>query len=464
MAIRRFSVELLRMIFSDVDTKDYLAIALTCHQFAVVAAHLLYHTVEFEWAKAWDDENRKFYIPPYPQFNLFVRSLLENHTFAAHVKNLRFLGERPGSLDPNPTASVRGLSPASIHRAAALLGHEYRKSLCEGNVEAWIHVIFCLCTELRCLQLGHTFFHEDGFVWRDRWPPLLDLWSRSLPNLRRLETVDLGCDNGGDPDKPRNNSLIASVLRLNTLNTMRIKYRDSAPSFSMLFQDLVLPNLTTLDLYQCQLREAGLGQILCALPSLVNLSVYLLYDANPTDGRSPFVDCESLRSALENASQVRKLKLGIEFFCGTAMDVAGGGDYASDANWGFKGALGNLKTFTRLDLLEISPTILFGWRANHAARISQVIPDSVTTLTLSAELWDWDDYQWGPIAIEHLMKEDFERLIMTPAMDRAQGNPNLRSVTIHVCPFQDDYDQGMWDLRPLGYDAGVSVNIEEVGL
>lgn len=462
MAIQHLSVELLRMIFSDIGTENYLAIALTCRKFAPVVAEFLYHTVEFVWAKTWDDVNRKFYIPPYPPVALFVRSLLENSALAANVRHLRVLGYRPESLIPKPPASLPGLSPALIHQAATLLGYKHQKSLCQGNVEAWISVIFCLCPELRVLELGYTFFHEDDLVWPGRWPPLLDLWSVSLPNLRKLDAIDLGCDNEGDPVKPRNNDFIASVLHLDTLKTMRINYRDSAPGFLMLFQDPILPGLTSLYLYRCQLQETTLGQILRALPSLENLSVDLLYDASPTDGRSPFIDCQSLRSALMNASQVRSLRLGIYFFCGTAMDVAGGGDYTSGANWGVKGALGDLKTFTKLDYLDISPMILFGWSANHESRISQVIPDSVTDLCLSAELWDWDDYQWGPRAITRLMKEDLEDLKTIAGTERTQGSLNLRSMRIYVWPFQDDDTQEMWDMKTLGQDAGVNVEIVEL--
>lgn len=450
------------MIFSALDTQDYLAIALTCRNFAPVAAEFLCHTVKFEWAKDWDDEKRIFYIPSYPPVTLFVRSLLENPTLAEYVKHLRVLGERPESLKSNPTASLPGFSPSLLHQATTLLRREHQGSLCQGNVEAWINVILCLCRELRVLELGHRFFHEDDVAWPGRWPPLLNLWDLSLPNLRKLEVVDLGCDNKGDPSRPRNNILIASILRLDTINTMRIKYCDSAPGFSMLFQRPVLPCLTSLCLSGCQLQEATLGRILCALPSLVNLSVDLLYDANPKDGRSPFIDCESLRSALENARQVKTLRLGTDFFSSTATEVVEGGDHAHGANWGVKGALGDLKTFTRLHQLTISPMILFGWRPSRAARISQVIPNSVTELILSGDLWDWEDYQWGPKAITHLMKEDLEKLTMVPAVGRAEGSLNLRSVTIHVWPYQDKDNERMWDLRTLGQDAGMSVDIVEL--
>ncbi len=192
----------------------------------------------------------------------------------------------------------------------------------------------------------------------------------------------------------------------------------SLPSKSFAEKGGVLPNTSILILsrtHQIWLRE--LKALLSSTPKLETLECGFEHDAEPSNGPSPFFDCEDLRLSLEPVrSTLKHLTLSFMFTAETAMEVDAGGSFENGYAGGLKGKIGCLRDFERLEMLEIPIAILFGWSIITTTTLSQILPQSLRSLVLRQDLSTFWEYKWCFDAIHNKLQQSLPSLKETPKL------------------------------------------------
>jgi len=76
-----------------------------------------------------------------------------------------------------------------------------------------------------------------------------------------------------------------------------------------------------------------------------------------------------------------------------------------------------LRKFEKLETLEISIAILFGWSVNTTTTLSQILPPSLRSLVLRQDLSTFWQYQWHFDAIHNKLQQSLPSLRETPNLN-----------------------------------------------
>lgn len=187
----------------------------------------------------------------------------------------------------------------------------------------------------------------DYYVYPTSLVPLF-----SLPNIQRIEAHRV--DDGGKPLAPT----------VTTSQTLR-----------------------ELSLVRCQLTEESLRAILGAAPSLTTLHCDLVLDAEYVSG---WFDLDKARASLDGLKgSLEDFSLELNLWSSTGIDCG------NEGSWGIRGSLGSLGDFDKLTRLSISLPILLGWHVQGSAKLADVLPAGLRSLTITNEMYFWWHYEWN---------------------------------------------------------------------
>ncbi|KAH8802034.1 hypothetical protein F5882DRAFT_392817 [Hyaloscypha sp. PMI_1271] len=127
---------------------------------------------------------------------------------------------------------------------------------------------------------------------------------------------------------------------------------------------------------------------------LKHLSLSFLWYADPVNPHvGEHLDCEKLGLALAHrASTLESLKIAVQFESRSALDVTGGGGTHSD--WGPLHSIGSLRSFTKLESLQLAPEILFGWEKDGDLSLRDLLPASLRDLHFRWDFGSWEKSPW----------------------------------------------------------------------
>ncbi|KAK2004395.1 hypothetical protein LX36DRAFT_706335 [Colletotrichum falcatum] len=151
--------------------------------------------------------------------------------------------------------------------------------------------------------------------------------------------------------------------------------------------------LTELVLSKAQLPEENTDRIIRFCPNLTTLRYEHVIDAEYASAWLNLGRVRDSLSALE--SSLEDLTFAIALWTSTDVDCGDAG------TWGTQGSLGSLSGFTRLTRLAVSLPALLGWRADGSARLADVLPEGLESLTITNEMHFWWRYQWDDRDWDH---------------------------------------------------------------
>lgn len=147
--------------------------------------------------------------------------------------------------------------------------------------------------------------------------------------------------------------------------------------------------LRELRLVRCQLTEESLGLVLAAAPNITTLNCDLVLDAEHVSG---WYDLGKVRASLDGLKgSLEDLSLALNLWSSTAIDCGEKG------SWGIRGSLGSLRDFHHLRRLSVSLPVLLGWHVEGSAKLADVLPEGIRSLTITNEMFFWWRYEWDGV-------------------------------------------------------------------
>ncbi|KAK2009875.1 hypothetical protein LZ32DRAFT_620279 [Colletotrichum eremochloae] len=152
-------------------------------------------------------------------------------------------------------------------------------------------------------------------------------------------------------------------------------------------------SLTVLTLSKSQLSEENTDRIIRVCPNLRTLRYEHVIDA---EYASEWFNLGRVRDSLSALkSSLEDLTFAVTLWTSTAIDCGEAGP------WGIQGSLSPLKDFTRLARLAISLSSLLGWQTKGSAKLADVLPECLQSLTITNEMYFWWRYQWDDLDWDH---------------------------------------------------------------
>ena len=160
-----------------------------------------------------------------------------------------------------------------------------------------------------------------------------------------------------------------------------------------------LPNMSELELHT-KLDEYQLYEFISALPNLKRLDLLYFYRQNR-------LELEVLRQCLDSVQNLEVLRLRIEFHkhvgkyhfrCKSTPHLNHWRSFDGDR---ILGTLGTMKEFKHLNVLAISPILLFGWDPASASPLRHIIPDRLKHLEFKSDMFQYKNFKWRVRDIPH---------------------------------------------------------------
>lgn len=185
-----------------------------------------------------------------------------------------------------------------------------------------------------------------------------------------------------------------------------------------------LPSVKSLEIEQSNISELAVGHILDKTPCVTSLVIWdIARDTFPAERViSKWLDCTALAKNIAGkqvpdthfphpprSKALEHLSISITFYdsdpnnyeisrsslkLGGAYECGRFGNIDAPVEFGIKGSFGSMKNFTSLKILEISPPVLLGWHVAGALPLAEILPNSLSKLTLLNEMSHWVSFQW----------------------------------------------------------------------
>ena len=377
----------------------------------------------------------------YVCIDLLLRTVLERPTLASLVRRIQFWSNE---LRRKPIAYRLSRATTNLARITILLDEfpdldMWMEDIQKGGSSVAVALLLSQLHAIETVELGEIFQnHFLGLMFEQALSYVGS--SKRMSTFRHLKQIEL------DPGafSPR-----AGALKLDDMKSMFMLPSMQNVSFSITDMDtfsghgLRSTTLRSLSLYNSQIREESLGQILAIVPNLKSLNCCLWHDPQPFHGhdfRSPFLDCELLGQALKHTRSIEHLSISIKFFTYTALEVDWGGAYEEGEEWGIKGNIGSLTHLKHLKSLEIPTVVLQGWVVSEFSPIlADVLPRSLNHLLLRNDLNYFYKYEWNQEACLELLAEYMVALKPRSA--------NLEKITVKLkdCAPDERWSQDAYD-------------------
>lgn len=388
----RFSdlpMDLLPYILDYLSKKEYHALIRVCKSLYKDVLPHLYRDISFRASKSRGCARKLAFL---------LRTILEKPQLASYVTCFRLFGPHPSWTKFNPwpeenessTINLWGLEGCTTLTRAQkifasnqfyqLVDEEMHKSTGQfrGRVkDALATLVLTRFTQLKTLELGDGFLMYSLFL-----PQVLKRADRLFP---KLEHITFG-DRRPDPENAVSYvdlDLIRPVFYLTTVTnfgwTMSQPWhfqwnRPDAPRSE---------SLTQLHLFRANIHRATLGAIITAAPKLKHLTYEqeILFKAFiPPNDLTPFTSLEGLNVALSTVQgTLEEIKLCLRLAPGSLSEKK-----ILEDGLRFPPIQGTLKIreMKNLTKVQIPMILILGWYPDFAARLEEVLPPGIETLTL----------------------------------------------------------------------------------
>ncbi|GKT61598.1 F-box domain protein [Colletotrichum tofieldiae] len=220
-----------------------------------------------------------------------------------------------------------------------------------------------------------------------------------------------------------------------------------------------IPSATTLKelvLIRCQLSEENTDTIIRVAPNLKKLRSEHAIDA---EYASAWFDLAKVKASLSTLKDsLEDFSLAMTLWTSTAIDCGEAGP------WGILNSLGSLKDFKQLTRLAISLPVLLGWQTKGSAKLIDVLPENIQSLTVTNEMYFWWRYQWDDLDWDDddpvvPRWQSLEAKIVEYLESRPRSLRKLK-VEISVADEEERAAELKADLVSKGEAVGVKVDVE----
>jgi hypothetical protein len=277
-------------------------------------------------------------------------------------------------------------------------------------------------------------------------PQRLEFLSRAIRRLPKLRMVDYGTQNTKFSSIIWTDPGLNFLFQLPSVRHLRLQLTEELylNAQSVIGDGIcVCPHITNLDLHSSVLSEATIGKLILRLPNLKDLALGLLRETRPNSPDSvvagSFIDCEALREALSPLkSSLERLTITVDFYSTKEWHRANGGPWSVGRegnpgilrHWGVKGALRDLRSFSKLAYLEIDQSLLVGMGHTTDLAIWEVVPQNLKTLKFRADFAACKDFQPSIGALVEKISEllDKNTEVATVILQKSKSQDVMRAV------------------------------------
>lgn len=397
------------------DGKDRLHLSTTSRALRAKTRKKAYESLELFWeGNATESEIREESSKTLqaPRLDLLIRTLVEDTQLAENVLKLElqaagFRGLSGLWFKPSQLAI---LEANSLHQLAARSGLDWQDmegfatALGEGDTDAFIALLLSVLPGLTTLTVGLDVIRKTRFL-----PQVLSrlISPRANKLCQKVKRICLGPQfNNEDPYRfdrirrlPRmldwRNYL--SYLFLPDLEELEMNLLEPVAQQGLRLLPCIpqVQNLRTLQLIESTIKPSTLGQLLSGAPSLARLDYEFSFSY------SRYLDCAELIASLQH---VRLTLQRLSFVCYVfSLDTLGPEgqemEYVVDC--------ASFANFPRLEILHISPCVLFGWTRQGAPLLEKLLPHQLSHLHLSNEFQFYELYDWNPATLTEYLDHSF---------------------------------------------------------
>lgn len=450
--IASLSSELLEHILHYAGRGDLSKASMSCKRIRDRALPLLYRNIDWTW-------NKSEHGSSHPPSHLLIRSIVESSTLGDLVRNVNIqainfrirdklmLPAKGCKLDPFALSNVdQAITDAELPHPKL-----WQDAIADGSIDATVAFFLTRLPNLRRLVIGPDFLTKNDFLTMAFMHILTASPSASITRFELLEHVNLGAGIVFDQDwshhsilydinqylpffhLPKLQSAEMVMPDLRELPNRDNKY--SWPDVQPLIWPLESPpcavRLNSLRLRHSRASLSMLDSILEITPNLRTLE----YDYWCEFGKS--LDCNKLAQSLTRVrdAPLTNLVIGFSPFC-DGIDVSERGEEMLLSSLG-----ASLKTFTKLETLEISLAVLLGWDGDSSARLVDVLPQGLRRICFRDDMWAFEWWYWW----EYECLEKFREFFADGSWRKA--TPRLEEAKLHLQRAR----RGDWELS--GRDA-----------
>lgn len=470
--IKQLPLELLCLVISHLPRKDLSALSCASKKIRTAVEPALYQEITFNW-----ERNRTNHANHAP-VHLLLRCIVERPDLALCIGRLEFCGQkpyrkwncckwRPRYLIPSGKScsiwehdNKPGLTSADMMVMASLISSLHLpaedlwlRELYRGGVDVYIALLLSQTLNLCHLRLDSDFLHETSFVGAILKKAAA--MSQQNPRLEVLEHINYSSDINNVSDVTYHDVDLDQILPLFSFPSIR-SVRMALPAKNIVWPSQKAPvsSLTSLILHHTGLSEEMLGQLLLATPSLRSLQYHSWYNMEFTFGRPgrphwKYLDCAKLGQSLACVQgPLEHLRISVRFFSlWTGVPFRG-----------FRGMIGRLDTlhgFKNLLSLEIPIIVLLGWSAVAPVKLSNLLPLSLRHLSLTDDLHELGEDQWGDEALLPLIQEFLK--------ERSFGTSEFESISLILNHVQTRWcEEARMKLKTLCEHARVQCQVVKV--
>ena len=318
-----------------------------------------------------------------------------------------------------------GLSQTSIERLFRLAATNQPNFFLEVELEEWwqrvytsspvvlVSLLILLCPKISSLTPWSGY---------SEMPDNLNFLSRAISTLPALKTIEYATGFTKFPSISWSSNLLTFLHHIPTLRHLTIQVMDDQNSNSHSDDVPISPHIPSLTLHNSVLSSSATKTLLSKFPSIRKLHLGILRETrhntyDPAVAGS-FIDCTALAESLTHLSQtLHHLTITCEFYISRETQRYIGGPYhrGRDGNpgvfryWGTKGHFGSsLRSFQKLQHLEIDPVVLLGWDIAGMGGLRGVLPRDLRTLKFRIDFIACKDWNGQVPWVRDVMREFFE--------------------------------------------------------
>ncbi|KAJ5159317.1 uncharacterized protein N7500_008968 [Penicillium coprophilum] len=416
-------------ILDQISPSDTASLVATSRGLKVSSESSLYRQVNLDWTR-----------PPLKRVVTLFRVIHERPDLAAHIYHVSMISsklvypaadqedewELPqidgdwsqlSSLFQEEVKAAKDIITEAEFSSPEMWIHALEK----GDPYAFVAVLLSQLHNLRSLQLDYTFVWQNGFPGLMIRHALLSAPKNTLSRFSKLAIVEYGLNVPGprlfnetrwnfiDPFPFCNPDQFAGWFYLPSLESLEIWLQNSEGIGNELSQPTGssklahLAQLKRLVLTESSIQEDEVRNLLSHLSSLKSLHLGLVY---PSQDKELGYNCCSSRPPLKGKGvlleglmsvkdTVENLSIGMElcplYWPSVWGAVERGNGTPEESFQPFKGIL---KQFPLLQTAELPSVMLFGWKCDDTAALSELIPPTLQKLTIRDNLYLADNFEW----------------------------------------------------------------------
>ena len=423
------------------------------HEFALLLPS--FETINWIWSSPIQKA-----LSSNPPIHQLLLTLLANPELAALVKHLSFSAPyhvRNRGATPPIQLNEREMKTVQDMILEAQLPMEpaWTQALELGSINVFVALVLSQLHNLQTLHLDVDFFTETKFLGLLFKHALLSdsafpaLYHVRFALVKSFERQGMKARVSIDRDQVKALFYLPAIEIIEAVVFQQETFNWPAPN------PPIASNLKILKLSLCELDENGLQSILSATPNLEILTYERWCDIAPFSRENMsavYYDLEKLNLALTKVkATLQRLSLSVYFFTDYAME------FDNPDGFGIKGKPQPYHEYVKLEYLEISFVILFGYdqTCTPVQRMHELLPLSLRHLCLRDDMAIYANYAWDAEPCLDRLKE------LIAGRDRLV--PHLESITLRLrysTKIQWDKSE-QEELKSLCAGAGLTCTIDK---